>query len=116
MFRPIQYAAIEALQLPSSWLEQRNAIYKHRRNLLVEGCNALGMHTQTPRASLYVWAHIPARFTTARDFVNWLFDETGVLLTPGTNFGPAGGGYVRISIAAPEERITTALQRIQNAL
>ncbi len=59
MFRPIQYAAIEALQLPSSWLEQRNAIYKHRRNLLVEGCNALGMHTQTPRASLYVWAHIP---------------------------------------------------------
>jgi LL-diaminopimelate aminotransferase len=116
MFRPIQYAAIEALQLPSSWLEQRNAIYKHRRNLLVEGCNALGMHTQTPRASLYVWAHIPARFTTARDFVNWLFDETGVLLTPGTNFGPAGEGYVRISIAAPEERIATALQRIQNAL
>jgi len=116
MFRPIQYAAIEALQLPSSWLEQRNAIYKHRRNLLVEGCNALGMHTQTPQASLYVWAHIPARFTTARDFVNWLFDETGVLLTPGTNFGPAGEGYVRISIAAPEERIATALQRIQNAL
>jgi len=42
MFRPIQYAAYEALQLPSSWLEQRNAIYKRRRNLLVEGCNALG--------------------------------------------------------------------------
>src|SRR5437588_7658919 len=67
MFRPIQYAAIEALQLPLSWLEQRNAIYKHRRNLLVEGCRALGMHTQTPQASLYVWAHIPARFTTSRE-------------------------------------------------
>lgn len=116
MFRPIQYAAIEALQLPQSWLEQRNAIYKYRGNLLVEGCNALGMYTQTPQASLYVWAHIPARFTTSRDFVNWLFDETGVLLTPGTNFGPTGEGYVRISIAAPEERITTALQRMQGAL
>ena len=116
MFRPIQYAAIEALQLPLSWLEQRNAIYKHRRNLLVEGCRALGMHTQTPQASLYVWAHIPARFTTSREFVSWLFDEIGVLLTPGTNFGPAGEGYVRISIAAPEERIATALQRMQNAL
>jgi LL-diaminopimelate aminotransferase len=116
MFRPIQYAAIEALQLPVSWLEQRNAIYKHRRNLLVEGCHALGMHTQTPQASLYVWAHIPARFTTSREFVSWIFDETGVLLTPGTNFGPAGEGYVRISIAAPEERIATALQRMKNAL
>ena len=116
MFRPIQYAAIEALQLPQSWLEQRNAIYKQRRNLLVEGCNALGMHAETPQASLYVWAHIPARFTTARDFVSWLFDETGVLLTPGTNFGPAGEGYVRISIAAPEERITTALERMRKAL
>jgi LL-diaminopimelate aminotransferase len=74
------------------------------------------MHTQTPQASLYVWAHIPARFTTSREFVSWLFDETGVLLTPGTNFGPSGEGYVRISIAAPEERIATALQRMQNAL
>lgn len=116
MFRPIQYAAIEALQLPQSWLEQRNTIYKHRQNLLVEGCNALGMHARTPQASLYVWAHIPAQFTTSRDFVNWLFDETGVLLTPGTNFGPTGEGYVRISIAVPEERITTALQRMRNAL
>jgi LL-diaminopimelate aminotransferase len=116
MFRPIQYAAIEALQLPPSWLEQRNAIYKRRRDLLVEGCRALGMHAQTPQASLYVWAHIPARFATAREFVGWLFDETGVLLTPGTNFGSAGEGYVRISIAAPEERITTALQRMKNAL
>ncbi len=116
MFRPIQYAAIEALQLSRSWLEQRNAIYKQRRNLLVEGCNALGMHAQTPQASLYVWAHIPARFPTARDFVNWLFDETGVLLTPGINFGTGGEGYVRISIATPEERITTALERMRNAL
>jgi LL-diaminopimelate aminotransferase len=116
MFRPIQHAAIEALQLSRSWLEQRNAIYQQRRNLLVEGCNALGMHAQTPQASLYVWAHIPARFSTARDFVNWLFDETGVLLTPGTNFGTGGEGYVRISIAAPEERITTALERMRNAL
>ena len=116
MFRPIQYAAIEALQLPPSWLEQRNAIYKHRRDLLAEGCNTLGMHTQIPQASLYIWAHVPAQFTTSHDFVNWLFDETGVLLTPGTNFGPAGEGYVRISIATPEERLATALQRMQNAL
>src|SRR5205814_10530690 len=47
MFRPVQYAAIEALQLPVSWIEQRNAIYRCRRDMLVSGCNAMGMHTQT---------------------------------------------------------------------
>jgi LL-diaminopimelate aminotransferase len=114
MFRPIQYAAIEAMQLPDSWLQQRNAIYRRRRDLLVEGCNALGMHTQSPDAGLYVWAAIPS--FTSRDFASWLFDKTGVYITPGTNFGNAGEGYVRISLTAPDERIETALQRMRTAL
>src|SRR5438132_6922002 len=89
IFRPIQYAAIEALQLPISWLEQRNAIYRRRRDLLVSGCNAIGMYTQIPQAGLYVWARVPKGFTS-RDFANWLFDKTGVLITPGASFGKAG--------------------------
>ncbi len=112
MFRPIQYAAIEALQLPVSWIEQRNAIYRRRRDMLVSGCNAMGMHTQTPKAGLYVWSAIPGGFTS-RDFANWLFDKTGVFITPGTNFGNAGEGYVRIAITAPDERIETALNRMK---
>jgi len=115
MFRPIQYAAIEALQLPPTWLEQRNAIYRQRRDMLVEGCNALGLHTQKPLAGLYVWAAVPKGFTS-RDFANWLFDKTGVFITPGTNFGAAGEGYVRIAITAPDERIAIALRRLQAAL
>jgi len=115
MFRPIQYAAIEAMQLPGPWLQQRNAIYRRRRDLLVDGCNALGMHTQSPKAGLYVWAAIPRGFTS-RDFASWLFDKTGVYITPGTNFGDAGEGYVRISITAPDERIETALKRMRTAL
>ncbi|HCJ33849.1 MAG TPA: LL-diaminopimelate aminotransferase [Ktedonobacter sp.] len=115
MFRPVQYAAIEALQLPVSWIEQRNAIYRRRRDLLVAGCNAIGMRTQAPGAGLYVWAAIPGGFTS-RDFANWLFEKTGVFVTPGTNFGDAGEGYVRISLTAPEERIEAALQRMRTAL
>ncbi len=115
IFRPVQYAAIEALRLPASWLEQRNLIYKHRRDLLVEGCNALGMHTQTPKAGLYVWAGVPQGITS-HDFADWLFDETGVFVTPGTNFGAAGEGYLRISMTAPDERIETALMRIKAAV
>jgi len=115
MFRPVQYAAIEALNLPASWLEERNTIYRRRRDLLVEGCNALGMQAQKTTAGLYVWAATPRGYS-ARDFTNWLFDTTGVFLTPGTNFGDAGEGYVRISMTAPEERIATALKRMKAAL
>ncbi|TMC64662.1 MAG: aminotransferase class I/II-fold pyridoxal phosphate-dependent enzyme [Chloroflexota bacterium] len=115
MFRPVQYAAIEALQLPESWIEQRNAIYRQRRDVLVAGCNAIGMRTQTPGAGLYVWAAVPRGFTS-RDFANWLFDKTGVFVTPGTNFGDAGEGYVRISLTVPQERIEAALQRMKTAL
>ncbi len=115
MFRPVQYAAIEALQLPVTWIEQRNAIYRRRRDVLVAGCNAVGMRTRTPGAGLYVWAAVPTGYTS-RDFANWLFDKTGVYVTPGTNFGAAGEGYVRISLTAPEERIGAALQRMKSAL
>ncbi len=115
IFRPVQYAAIEALQLPASWLEQRNAIYKRRRDLVVEGCNAMGMRAAMSQAGLYIWAHVPAGLT-ARDFTNSLFDKTGVLVTPGTNFGGAGEGYVRISITESEERLAVALRRMEAAV
>ncbi|GAC1426023.1 MAG: LL-diaminopimelate aminotransferase [Ktedonobacteraceae bacterium] len=115
IFRPVQYAAIEALRLPMVWLEQRNLIYKRRRDVLVEGCNALGMHTQTPKAGLYIWAGVPQGITS-HDFADWLFSETGVFVTPGTNFGAAGEGYLRISMTAPDERIETALTRMKAAI
>jgi LL-diaminopimelate aminotransferase len=115
IFRPIQYAAIEALQLPPTWLAERNAIYQRRRDLLVDGCNALGLQAQKTRAGLYVWAHVPDGYSS-RDFTNWLFDQTGVFLTPGTNFGAGGEGYMRISITEPEERISEALTRMGHSL
>ncbi|GLV59563.1 LL-diaminopimelate aminotransferase [Dictyobacter sp. S3.2.2.5] len=115
IFRPVQYAAIEALRLPSSWLAERNVIYQRRRDLLVEGCNALGMRAEKTRAGLYVWAHVPQGYTS-RDFTSWLFDQAGVFITPGTNFGSAGEGYVRISMTEREERIQEALRRMQEVL
>ncbi|HEU5383949.1 MAG TPA: LL-diaminopimelate aminotransferase [Ktedonobacteraceae bacterium] len=115
MFRPIQYAAITALELPESWIRERNAIYRQRRDLLVDGCNEAGMRTHRTQAGLYIWSAIPTGFTS-REFASWLFDQTGVFLTPGSNFGNAGEGYVRISMTEPQERLETALQRIRAAL
>jgi LL-diaminopimelate aminotransferase len=111
IFRPIQYAAITALQLPSSWIQERNVMYRRRRDLLVEGCNALGMRARLPHGGLYVWAATP-NGSSSREFAAWLFEKTGVFLTPGVNFGEAGEGYVRIALTAPEERIALALERM----
>jgi LL-diaminopimelate aminotransferase len=117
MFRPVQYAAIEALNLPAAWIEERNQIYRRRRDVLVDGCNAIGMRAQSPLAGLYVWAHVPEGSTlSSKEFAQWLFERTGVMLTAGSNFGPSGEGYVRIAITEPEERIRMAMQRVQDAL
>ncbi|HEX4204249.1 MAG TPA: LL-diaminopimelate aminotransferase [Ktedonobacteraceae bacterium] len=115
IFRPIQYAAIEALNLPTDWITQRNAIYQRRRDMLIEGCNAVGMQTPTSKAGLYIWAAVP-RGSTSRAFADWLFEKTGVYVTPGSNFGPTGEGYVRISITAPDERIEAALTRMRSVI
>jgi LL-diaminopimelate aminotransferase len=115
MFRPVQYAAIAALQLPESWLLERNAVYRRRRDLLVDGLNELGLRTRRTEAGLYVWAAVPTG-STSRAFANWLFDQTGVFVTPGSNFGEAGEGYLRIAMTEPLERLETAVARIREAL
>ncbi len=115
IFRPLQYAAIEALQLPKSWLAERNTLYQRRRDLLVNGCNALALHARQTRAGLYVWAAVPEG-STSRDFAATLLDQTGVFVTPGVNFGQGGEGYVRISMTAPEERIALAVARMKAVL
>ncbi len=115
MFRPIQYAAIAALELPESWLQERNAIYRRRRDLLVDGCIELGLRAQRPRAGLYVWSAVLDGFTS-HGFTDWLFEQTGVFITPGSNFGQAGEGYMRLSITEPEERLHMAIERMREAL
>src|SRR5258708_37481922 len=64
MLRPIQYAAIEALHLPHSWLEQRNTIYLRPRDLLVDGSNTNGIRAQPPPTGLYICAGDSQEFTS----------------------------------------------------
>jgi LL-diaminopimelate aminotransferase len=111
IFRPIQYAAIEALALPPEWIAQRNLIYQRRRDLLVAACQRLGLRVETPKASLYLWPAIPPG-QTSRAFAFSLLDRIGVFVTPGTNFGPGGEGYLRLSLTVPDERLEEAIARL----
>ncbi len=111
MFNVIQHAALAALALPPSWIAGRNAVYERRRDLLVEACRSAGLELAVPEASLYLWPHVPAG-ETSRGFTDRLLDATGVVVTPGVNFGDHGEGYVRIALTAPDDRIAEAARRI----
>ena len=115
IFRPIQYAAIRALALPEAWITHRNTIYQGRRDRVVAACRRLGMVVESPPAGLYIWPRVPAGFTSSQ-FALHLLEHTGVAVTPGTNFGTGGEGYVRISLTVPDERLNEAIARMASLI
>ncbi|HEX6541108.1 MAG TPA: LL-diaminopimelate aminotransferase [Ktedonobacterales bacterium] len=115
IFRPIQIAAIRALALPPEWIEQRNAIYQRRRDRVVAACQRIGLRVATPEAGLYVWPHIPEGRTSA-EFAYDLLDHAGIAVTPGTNFGSRGEGYVRLSLTVPDARLDEAMARMEQKI
>jgi LL-diaminopimelate aminotransferase len=113
LFTPMQHAAITALQTPRDWLSDRNQIYAKRQVLLVQLLEALNCQPFSARASLYVWAKVPDSIKNVEEYCFELLEKTGVFLTPGTVFGQAGEGYVRVAICQPESVLQTALERLQ---
>lgn len=113
LFIPMQQAAVTALQTPREWLADRNQTYAKRQTLLVRLLTTLGCQPFSAKASLYVWAKVPADIKNVEEYCFDLLEKTGVFLTPGTVFGPAGEGYVRVAICQPEAVLQVALERLQ---
>lgn len=113
IFRPILDAGVVALDGDQSWLERRNGVYQERRDMVLEGWAEKGMVAQTPKAALYVWAHLPEGVDDSVAFCARMLDETGVSVTPGVAFGSAGEGYMRISLGTATERVREAVSRVQ---
>jgi len=114
IFAALQSAATNALSTGQEWTATRNGVYCERLSLLVEGLNGAGFAASAPRATFYVWARTPAGWTSEA-LARHLLDEAGVAVAPGSFFGPAGEGYVRISATAPTERIEEAVRRLRCA-
>jgi LL-diaminopimelate aminotransferase len=108
----IQEMAIAALDDPRDSISSHNAIYQRRRDRAVAVLQELGLRVEPPKASLYVWARLPSDERSSGDYAARLVNETGVVLTPGASYGPAGEGYVRISLTVPDERLEEALARL----
>lgn len=115
MFLPVQKAAVAALTGPQDCVETTRLAYEHRRDVLVDGLNAIGWKIEKPKATMFVWAKIPEPFTNSETFTLELLKKTGVLVTPGSAFGPSGEGYVRIALVQDEEEMHYAVRSIDES-
>jgi len=118
MFQPIQIASIIALnELPNA-AKEATAVYKDRRDVLVEGLNKIGWTIEKPKATMFVWAEIPEKFKQmgSLDFSKVLLKEAKVAVSPGIGFGEYGEGYVRFALVENEHRIRQAIRGIRGVL
>lgn len=118
IFKPIQYAAIKALLGPQACVKKTVEMYKKRREVLLKGLKEAGWAMPMPKATFYVWARIPDKYSalTSMEFVALLIKETGVVIAPGTGFGEYGEGYVRFALVEDTQRIKEAVKRIKRIL
>ncbi len=115
MFLPIQAAAVEALEGDQSIVVDTRAAYERRRDILCQGLQAVGWHMDKPAGSMFVWAPIPESYESSEAFVADLLDKAGVLVTPGSAFGPSGEGYVRMALVQTEEDMDKIVQAVKSS-
>ncbi len=115
IFLPIQHAAAVALrQVGEEWIRARNAAYARRRDIILAALADLGMSARKPLGSLYVWARVPEPHT-GDTFADFILQQTGVSLAPGSMYGEEGREYVRISLGVPTPRVEEAMERLRRA-
>jgi LL-diaminopimelate aminotransferase len=112
-FTAIQDAAIAALEGPQDCVAEMRALYARRRDLVLDALGAIGIECEPPKATIYVWARVPADFTSAQ-FAEKLLTEAHVIVTPGSGYGTGGEGYIRISLTTPDEQLLEAVRRISS--
>jgi aspartate/methionine/tyrosine aminotransferase len=113
MFLPAQLAAAKALQLPKSWYNEVNAVYRKRREKVFDLLDLLQCAYDKNQAGMFVWAKIPANYKNGYELSDNVLYNTGVFITPGGIFGKAGDGYIRVSLCSTEEKFAESIQRIK---
>jgi LL-diaminopimelate aminotransferase len=115
MFFAEQNVAIACLKGPLDGVERQRLAYKERRDALCDGLEAIGWERPNCHGTLFVWARLPHGRTDSLAFTLELMEKTGVIVTPGASFGPAGEGYVRFALVLPPEKIKEAVAQIGKA-
>lgn len=112
MFKPIQEAAVKALQNPPSWYSELNDIYRARRKEVFALLDLLECSYDPHQVGMFVWAKIPNYYPDGYALSDAILDSTHVFITPGGIFGSQGNGYIRVSLCADAKVFQEANARI----
>ncbi|WP_367389310.1 pyridoxal phosphate-dependent aminotransferase [Lewinella sp. LCG006] len=112
MFKPVQLAAIAALELPASWYAAQNEIYGQRKEKAVALLEMLGCEIAGEQVGMFVWARVPEHYADGYELTDAILAEKHIFLTPGGIFGSAGEQYVRISLCSPVAVLEEAMERL----
>jgi len=115
VFMAIQRAAMAVLGGPQDYPAYAAEIYRARRDAFLDAIRPLGYPVEPPRATLYVWLPIPRSSSSAVDFTRELLEKADVAVAPGSGFGQAGEGFVRIALCDSEARLREAGERMAKA-
>ncbi len=115
LFEAVQLAGAAALDGPREPIEQMNAIYLRRRDLVVDALREIGVEVKPPKGTIYVWAPVPEGHTSV-SFSELVLEQAAVVVSPGSLYGPSGEGFFRISLTTPDDRIAEAVERMRGHL
>lgn len=110
----IQHAAIAALTGPQDHLLPLRAVYQERRDAMVAGLRNLGYPVEANRGAFYLWVPVPAGVSSAA-FADRMLEEAGIVVPPGSAYGPSGEGYFRIALTQEKTRLQEAMDRMRTA-
>ena len=113
IFLPVQYGAIAALTGPQDGVIRQCAMYEERNKALSQAMTEAGWPVPESEGTMFAWAPIPKGFESSEAFVMELMEKTGLIVTPGSSFGPLGEGYVRFALVLPVEEIREAAAAVK---
>jgi len=115
MFDAVQLAAVAALAEGDRALAEMRAVYERRRDLVCGALAEIGVDVASPKGTIYVWAPVPEGHSSA-SYCELVLEESGVVISPGSAYGPNGEGFFRISLTVAEDRLREAVERMRSSL
>jgi len=115
IFQAVQIAGIIALRDCDQDIIAQNKRYQSRRDVVCNGLGRLGWEVEKPRATMFVWAKVPAGHSKGKgsiDFAMDLMEHAEVAIAPGRAFGENGENYMRIALVENEQRLRQAIRNI----
>jgi LL-diaminopimelate aminotransferase len=114
LFEAVQLAGIAALDpAVDADVKAMNAVYARRRDLVCDALAQAGVQVTKPKGTIYIWAPIPAGFSSSAAYCEHVLERAAVVISPGGAYGKSGEGFFRISLTTPDDRLLEAVERLR---